>query len=202
MLKIRCIQKVRNFNTNKILYYRIEDEHGRVNDVQPDELKNAIRNNSVTCTNLTLTSDNRLVDKQEKVKYNGKYYRYTIINKSDNKCIGGLFRAIEKVLKIINEEAEDGSDLAIEDYEDIDRIIGELEYILPFPSGLDKYKEMLFFYSEYGRQRVEERILRVKKMINDYGFDVKRIVIENPDSKCIVYSDQDQIAIVNKCGKK
>ena len=114
MLKVRCIYKMRKFNTGEIYCYRIQDEHGRVNDVAPNELKNAILNKTVECVNLTLTKNGRLIDKKVKVK---RYYRYTIWDTYSNKYVGGLFRGINEVLDVLNKDAEDGDALAIEDYE-------------------------------------------------------------------------------------
>lgn len=62
ILKVKCIEK--KYEGRKIMTYVIQDEHGRVNVVTSEALKEAIRNNAVECLNLTLTSDNRLISKQ------------------------------------------------------------------------------------------------------------------------------------------
>lgn len=62
ILKVRCIEK--KYDRRKIIAYVIQDEHDRVNVVTSEALKEAIRNNTVECLNLTLTSDNRLINKQ------------------------------------------------------------------------------------------------------------------------------------------
>ena len=65
MIQAKCIQKFRD-NTGKIYGYRLQDINGKTQDVQPDNLKNAIRNKQINVVNLTLTTDNRLVDTTEK----------------------------------------------------------------------------------------------------------------------------------------
>lgn len=65
MIQAKCIQKFRD-NTGKIYGYRLQDLNGKTQDVQPDNLKAAIRNKQIHIVNLTLTSDNRLVDTTEK----------------------------------------------------------------------------------------------------------------------------------------
>ena len=65
MIQAKCVQKFRD-NTGKIYGYRLQDLNGKTQDVQPDNLKAAIRNKQIHIVNLTLTSDNRLVDTTEK----------------------------------------------------------------------------------------------------------------------------------------
>ena len=60
MIKATCIQKFKK--NNKIYGYRLQDSQGNIKDVYADQLKNAIRNQQIQVINLTLTSDNRLVD--------------------------------------------------------------------------------------------------------------------------------------------
>lgn len=60
ILLVCCIDKL--YKGNKIVAYLIEDQHGRRNEVTPEQLKDAIRNKTIECTNLTLTSDNRLIN--------------------------------------------------------------------------------------------------------------------------------------------
>lgn len=62
MIICTCIQKHYDKN-NKIIGYTIKDNEGKVLNIYADALKEHIRNNVVNVTNLTLTSDNRLVDK-------------------------------------------------------------------------------------------------------------------------------------------
>lgn len=65
MIQAKCIQKFRDSKGN-IYGYRLQDLNEKTQDVQPDNLKAAIRNNQIHIVNLTLTADNRLVDTTEK----------------------------------------------------------------------------------------------------------------------------------------
>lgn len=65
MIQAKCIQKFRD-KTGKIYGYRLQDLNGNTQDVQPENLKVAIRNKQIHIVNLTLTTDNRLVDTTEK----------------------------------------------------------------------------------------------------------------------------------------
>lgn len=61
MIQAKCIQKFRD-NSGKIYGYRLACVNGQTQDVTPENLKMAIRNNQVAVINLKLTSDDRLVD--------------------------------------------------------------------------------------------------------------------------------------------
>ena len=65
MIQAKCIQKFRD-DKGKIYGYRLIDINGQTQDVQSDNLKLAIRNKKIHVVNLTLTTDNRLVDTTEK----------------------------------------------------------------------------------------------------------------------------------------
>ena len=65
MIQAKCIEKFRDKN-GKIYGYRLVDLNGQTQDVTPDNLKNAIRLGHIHVVNLTLTSDNRLMDTTEK----------------------------------------------------------------------------------------------------------------------------------------
>ena len=65
MIQAKCIEKFRDKN-NHIYGYRLIDLNGQTQDIQSDNLKRAIQNGQINVVNLTLTSDNRLVDKTEK----------------------------------------------------------------------------------------------------------------------------------------
>ena len=69
MIEATCIQKFRTVR-NRIYCYRLQDNSGSFIDVKPDELKNAIRNKQIYVTNLTLTSDNRLIDSSQQAETN------------------------------------------------------------------------------------------------------------------------------------
>lgn len=65
MITCKCITKLRD-NKNRIYGYTLQDINGQKQNVKADNLKEAIRNNSVHVINLKLTSDNRLIDCVEK----------------------------------------------------------------------------------------------------------------------------------------
>ena len=97
MIQVKCIQKFRDAK-GKIYGYRLIDINGQTQDVQADNLKLAIENKKIHVVNLTLTTDNRLVDTTEKqlesvfedlkeVVANGKAenpYRYLGLRKGEN----------------------------------------------------------------------------------------------------------------------
>ena len=65
MLVIKCIEKIRD-SKGRITHYKIQDTKGNTKVVTANQLKVAITNMQVNCINLTLTSDNRLIDKEAK----------------------------------------------------------------------------------------------------------------------------------------
>ena len=69
MIQATCIQKFKK--NNKIYGYRLQDSQGSIKDVYADQLKTSIKNKQIEIKNLTLTSDNRLIDttiKQSKLQ--------------------------------------------------------------------------------------------------------------------------------------
>ena len=62
-----CIDKVRD-NNNQIILYVLKDTKGKKMSIKPDFLKQMIFKNKIDVINLTLTSDFRLVDKNQKPK--------------------------------------------------------------------------------------------------------------------------------------
>ena len=65
MIIVKCLHKFRNKN-NQIIGYTIQDKNGNTVDVKSEYLKQAIRNSQIKVLNLTLTSDNKLIDKAYK----------------------------------------------------------------------------------------------------------------------------------------
>ncbi|MBO5389455.1 MAG: hypothetical protein J6A59_15235 [Lachnospiraceae bacterium] len=65
MIQAKCIEKFRD-KTGKIYGYKLTDLNNQTQDVKPENLKEAIRNKQIHVINLRLTSDNRLVDTNEK----------------------------------------------------------------------------------------------------------------------------------------
>ena len=62
-LKVKCVEKIRDKNNN-IINYKIADNKGEEIIVDAKQLKEKIKAYQVECLNLTLTSDNRLVDRE------------------------------------------------------------------------------------------------------------------------------------------
>lgn len=60
---IRCECTSKIYSGKKVLFYSLQDTKNCIVNIEADRLKNLIRENKVYCTNLTLTSNNRLVDK-------------------------------------------------------------------------------------------------------------------------------------------
>lgn len=63
MITCKCVSKFRDSN-NKIIGYKLLDLNGKTQDIRSENLKGAIKRGEISVVNLTLTSDNRLVDKQ------------------------------------------------------------------------------------------------------------------------------------------
>ena len=64
--QVRCTQKFKDKQGRILGYELIDLESGQYDLVQANELKQAIKAGLIRVTNLTLTSDNRLVDCKEK----------------------------------------------------------------------------------------------------------------------------------------
>ena len=67
MLELRVIKKLYD-NKGKLYAYTIQDTKGNVTNIYSDALKEHIRNRNCIVLNMTLTSDNRLIDKKEEIK--------------------------------------------------------------------------------------------------------------------------------------
>lgn len=83
MIQAKCIEKFRN-KQGKIYAYRLIDLNGQTQDVDADKLKEAIDKKLITIINLTLTSDNRLVDTSTKQLQSSKLGHPPIINKEEH----------------------------------------------------------------------------------------------------------------------
>lgn len=65
MISTKCTMKFRD-ETGKIMGYRLVDLKGQKQNIKPEILKAAIKNGQISVVNLTLTSDNRLIDTSDK----------------------------------------------------------------------------------------------------------------------------------------
>lgn len=66
MVEVKCIKKFRD-KQNKIIGYRLKDNNGLIKDFSADAVKQYISNETLYVTNLSLTSDGRLIDSKEQV---------------------------------------------------------------------------------------------------------------------------------------
>lgn len=106
MIKVMCIQRFTN-NRNQIYGYRIQDQQGKVMDIDATQLKVAIANNKISVINLRLTSDNRLLpvkpdnEQQQSTNSTTKNKQQQSVNSNDNKSIDKQINAyIEKAKSI------------------------------------------------------------------------------------------------------
>lgn len=65
MIYAKCTEKFRD-SSNKITGYMVADRYGHSKKFQSEDLKRLIKNGKLCITNLTLTSDGRLVNTQDK----------------------------------------------------------------------------------------------------------------------------------------
>ena len=64
MYKVKCIEKIRDKN-NHIIEYKLIGNNNDIKTLKYNELKKHIRSGQIEVINLTLTSDNRLIDKKQ-----------------------------------------------------------------------------------------------------------------------------------------
>lgn len=104
MIQCKCIEKFRDSKGN-IVAYRLMDSNLKTQDITPQLLKQAIKNNQLDVVNLKLTSDNRLIDKKENVQ-------------TDNVKISSkdLITKLAKDIHTITGKSKYISNLSLEDY--------------------------------------------------------------------------------------
>jgi hypothetical protein len=66
-IKVTCLYKYRD-NSGKIVGYKLQDIHGKIQDIEASSLKNMIASNQIEVNNLTLTSDGRLMTTTPKIQ--------------------------------------------------------------------------------------------------------------------------------------
>ena len=94
MIQAKCIQKFRD-KTGKIYGYRLIDLNGQTQDVRPENLKQAIKAKQINIINLTLTSDNRLIDTNEKQLKNANLGKAPVQKQSHEDI---FFEAVGKIV--------------------------------------------------------------------------------------------------------
>jgi hypothetical protein len=67
-IEVICIDKKRDNKTNIIVAYKLKDRRGKIATMSSKDLKAAIKAGWIKVKNLTLTSDNRLVDGASKIR--------------------------------------------------------------------------------------------------------------------------------------
>lgn len=180
----RCIDKIRN-QRGIIQLYHLVDISGQKKELvlTGKELKHLMEMCRLQVDNLKLSSDGRIIDN----KLDEKFYRYYIYDNYNKRNIGGLFRGIDTVLKVLEDEYE-----AYEDVEDLNLLVSKLEYILKFPK-LDR-KDIVFYYTENGNDRVQPKVMKMNDILKDYNFIIKVDITTNVGK--VVYRDQDQVAVI------
>ena len=114
MLQVKCIHKFRNAK-GKIYGYRIQDISNNIKSVSPEKLRNAIRSGEVCVSNLTLTSNGRLIDCIEQNLLNTTIFTDTPIN-CDNITRD---KFISDVVEIEKQFINNISDKKVKDLDDI-----------------------------------------------------------------------------------
>lgn len=81
MQMVKCINKIRD-GKGKIIGYTLQSSTGETKKVEKNSLKEAVRNGKIGIINMTLTSDNRLVDKDASQPLRQKLDVNDMINKA------------------------------------------------------------------------------------------------------------------------
>lgn len=90
-MRLTCTNKFRNTN-GKIMYYEVKDEHNSYYTVTPQDLKNKLREPGVTCTNLKLTSNGRLIS-------SGSSNMFSKLNINGHERCSSIVMAVRKAVQ-------------------------------------------------------------------------------------------------------
>lgn len=107
MIQVKCIQKFRD-NQGRIYGYRLADVNQQTQDVTSENLKKAIKSGKINVVNLTLTSDNRLVDTSEKLLQNKSLGKAPVRpGEKVNNTNGNNYSNVAKALVLLDKELLD-----------------------------------------------------------------------------------------------
>lgn len=97
MIYAKSIYTFRDHN-GKVYGYRIQDSAGYEMNVNPDDLKDAIRKQKISIMNLTLTSDNRLIENKgsKTLQSNGSNIFKKQIDEDYNEACAKAYEIIKK----------------------------------------------------------------------------------------------------------
>ena len=189
MVKVEMIKKLRDKN-NKLYGYIIRDEYGRETGIYTSDLKKSILNGSCVVSNMTLTSDGRLIEK-----------KMSVVSDKNNLLIPSIFGVQIKNIKtsvgregeyykgnvyymgkLLGEWSQDPNGCIVDNYY-FD------ESILKTP--LAKYK------NAYGAQNsMETFMLKVVILTEYYKLYQKMLKAGNHDKMTVVTDDYDCSYIV------
>ncbi len=92
-IEVICIDKKRDTKTNNIVAYKLKDRRGKIATMSSKDLKAAIKAGWIKVKNLTLTSDNRLVDgASDKVPKTIAVKKVRPVNKENTRVLNGRVR--------------------------------------------------------------------------------------------------------------
>ena len=112
-------------------------------------------------------------------------YRYVFTY--EGKEFGGLFRGMNKALELL-----ESLDAHNDDYNDVDYMFGELEYMLEVPK--DMPSSVKFYYTEFGYNKVKDKVAELADILNEYYIDISLYKTTVGDRK-VVYRDEYQVAL-------
>ena len=111
------------------------------------------------------------------------YVRMEVID-SNGEVVGGLFRGLKQLLDDLW-ESDDPM------YDDLNEPLSRLEYITPYPDGLDSKGAKFAYTKEFYQDNIEE-FKDIEYVLLELGWDI--VTKEINDVNEILYEDDIQIA--------
>ena len=197
-----CLARYKN-KQGKIVGYRLQLNNGNVFDVSTDVLKSVLLSGLVICNNLKLTKNNKIIVygsgsvktvEIKSIKNKARVqtlYRFILYDEYNKKELGGLYRGIKSALDIMESYGSDED--VYYDYEYVDRMLGELEYSLPYPNINNK--KVRFYYKSNYYYLIRSKIKEIDDVLRNYKISIqcKRKLMR---IKNVVYEDNFQVAMV------